>query len=393
MRYASGPEAGGPWRRRTRGGGDADTTSAGRRPERTRAPWPSRRAAGRCASTCSTSAGRSSRSATSANVEELARYRGSDTVTWVEVEGIGDERALRRIGEIFEIHPLALADAVNTPQRPKAETYEHHEFLVCRMAQLNGKEIETEQVSLVIGSHWVISFQPGQRDVFDPVRQRIRSNSLICQMGADFLAYTLLDTLIDGYYPIVESLGDALEDVEERVIAGKIERNAGAIHVIRRQLLNFHRILWQQRDAINSLLRGESRFITPATRVYLRDTYDHAVQILDLVESFREMAVSLMEVHLSSISNRLNEVMRVLTVISTIFIPLTFIVGVYGMNFRYMPELECALGLPRSLDRDDRNRGGDVRGLPAPRLDRHGRQSRGHPGVARPSQAVTGAPP
>jgi magnesium transporter len=280
------------------------------------------------------------------NVEELARYRGSDTVTWVEVEGIGDERALRRIGEIFEIHPLALADAVNTPQRPKAETYEHHEFLVCRMAQLSGKEIETEQVSLVIGSHWVISFQPGQRDVFDPVRQRIRSNSLICQMGADFLAYTLLDTLIDGYYPIVESLGDALEDVEERVIAGKIERNAGAIHVIRRQLLNFHRILWQQRDAINSLLRGESRFITPATRIYLRDTYDHAVQILDLVESFREMAVSLMEVHLSSISNRLNEVMRVLTVISTIFIPLTFLVGVYGMNFRYMPELESRWAYP-----------------------------------------------
>jgi len=274
------------------------------------------------------------------DVEQLARYRGSDTVTWVEVEGLGDERALRRIGEIFEIHPLALADAVNVPQRPKAETYEHHEFLVCRMAQLHGREIETEQVSLVIGSHWVITFQPGHRDVFDPVRERIRNNSLICQMGADFLAYSLLDTLVDGYFPIVESLGDALEEVEERVVAGKIERNASAIHVIRRQLLTFHRILWQQRDAINSLLRGESRFISPAIRVYLRDAYDHSVQILDLVEAFREMAVSLMEVHLSSISNRLNEVMRVLTVISTIFIPLTFVVGVYGMNFRFMPELE-----------------------------------------------------
>jgi magnesium transporter len=280
------------------------------------------------------------------DVEQLVRYRGGDTVTWIEVEGIGDERALRRIGEIFEIHPLALADAVNTPQRPKAETYEHHEFVVCRMAQFHGKEIETEQVSLVIGSHWVISFQPGQRDVFDPVRARIRSNSLVCQLGADFLAYSLIDTLIDGYFPIVESLGDALEDLEERVIAGNIERNAGAIHVIRRQLLQFHRILWQQRDAINMLLRGESRFVSAATRVYLRDTYDHAVQILDLVESFREMAVSLMEVHLSSISNRLNEVMRVLTVISTIFIPLTFLVGVYGMNFHYMPELTWRWAYP-----------------------------------------------
>ena len=280
------------------------------------------------------------------DVEQLARDRGGDTVTWIEVEGLGDERALRRIGEIFEIHPLALADAVNVPQRPKAETYEHHEFLVCRMAQLHGREIETEQVSLVIGSHWVITFQPGERDVFDPVRERIRSNSLICQMGADFLAYALLDTLVDGYFPIVESLGDALEEVEERVVAGKIERNASAIHVIRRQLLMFHRILWQQRDAINSLLRGESRFISPAIRVYLRDVYDHSVQILDLVEAFREMAVSLMEVHLSSISNRLNEVMRVLTVISTIFIPLTFLVGVYGMNFRFMPELEWRWSYP-----------------------------------------------
>ena len=151
--------------------------------------------------------------------------------------------------------------------------------------------------------------------------------------------------------------------------------------MIRRQLLNFHRILWQQRDAINSLLRGESRFISPAIRVYLRDAYDHAVQILDLVESFREMAVSLMEVHLSSISNRLNEVMRVLTVISTIFIPLTFVVGVYGMNFDYMPELALALVVPRPLGRDDRARGGDVRGLPAARLDRHRREPRGQQGL------------
>jgi magnesium transporter len=280
------------------------------------------------------------------DVEELARYRTGDSVTWIEVEGLGDERVLRRIGEIFEVHPLALADAVNVPQRPKAESYEHHEFLVCRMAQLRGREIETEQVSLVIGPHWVISFQAGDRDVFDPVRARIRSNSPICQMGADFLAYALLDTLVDGYFPIVETLGDALEDLEERIVAGRVERNAADIHVIRRQLLHFHRLLWQQRDAVNALLRGESRFVGPAVRVYLRDTYDHAIHILDLVEAFREMAVSLMEVHLSSISNRLNEVMRVLTVISTIFIPLTFLVGVYGMNFRVMPELEWRWSYP-----------------------------------------------
>jgi magnesium transporter len=280
------------------------------------------------------------------DIEELTRYLSTESVTWIEVEGLGDEKGLRRIGEIFQIHSLALADAVNTPQRPKFESYENHDFLVCRMAQLVGHEIETEQVSLVIGPHWVVTFQVGQRDVFDPVRERIRNHSLICTMGADFLAYSLLDTLVDGYFPIVESLGDALEELEERVVAGKIERNAGAIHVIRRQLLNLHRILWQQRDSINSLMRGESRFIGQGMRVYLRDAYDHAVQILDLAESFREMAVSLMEVHLSSVSNRLNEVMRVLTVISTIFIPLTFLVGVYGMNFDHMPELHWRWAYP-----------------------------------------------
>jgi magnesium transporter len=280
------------------------------------------------------------------DVEELSRYLSTDTVTWIEVEGRGDERTLRRIGEIFGIHPLALADTVNVPQRPKVETYENHEFVVCRMAQLRDRLIETEQVSLVIGPHWVISFQEGERDVFDPVRARIRSHSLICQMGADFLAYALIDTLIDGYFPGVETLGDALEELEEQILDGRGQRNAVRLHEVRRQLLYFHRILWQQRDAINVLLRSESQFVSPAIRVYLRDAYDHAIHTLDLVESFREMAVSLMEVHLSAVSNRLNEVMRVLTVISTIFIPLTFVVGVYGMNFDFMPELRWRWSYP-----------------------------------------------
>jgi magnesium transporter len=214
------------------------------------------------------------------------------------------------------------------------------------MAQLRGREIETEQVSLAIGPRWVLTFQAGERDVFDPVRERIRSHSLICQLGADFLAYALLDTLVDGYFPIIETLGDSLEELEEVILSGRTQRDAGALHGIRRQLLFFHRILWQQREAINSLLRGESRYIGAPTRVYLRDAYDHALHIIDLVESFRELAVSLMEVHLSSMSHRLNEVMRVLTVISTIFIPLTFLVGVYGMNFDVMPELRWRWAYP-----------------------------------------------
>jgi magnesium transporter len=281
------------------------------------------------------------------DVESLARFRDGPEVAWIEVNGLGDEAGLRQIADLFEIHPLALADVVNVPQRPKLESYEGHDLLIAWMAQLGGEgACELEQVSFVIGPSWVISFEERSKDVFDPVRSRIRSGALVRSMSADFLGYALVDTLIDGYYPVIESIGDELEDLEEEAVHHPSRATLARIHAVRRVILTLSRNMRQHREALSGLARGESPRVSPAVRVYFRDAYDHAVQINEVLESYREIAVSLMEVYLSSVSNRMNEVMKVLTVISTIFIPLTFVVGVYGMNFEYLPELRIRWAYP-----------------------------------------------
>jgi magnesium transporter len=282
-----------------------------------------------------------------AEVEELARYRGSESVTWIEVEGLGDEAGLRRLGEIFAVHPLALADVVNVPQRPKVDSFEGHDLVIAWMARLDEEgECELEQVSFVLGPSWVLSFQEGREDVFDPVRERIRRGGLVRSQGADFLCYTLLDTLIDGYYPVLEAVGEVLEELEDEAVGRPARDTLAQIHAARHLILRLSRHVRQQRDTLSQLARGESPRIAPAVRVYFRDAYDHAVQINEVLEGYREIAVSLMEVYLSSVSNRMNEVMKVLTVMASIFIPLTFVVGVYGMNFEHMPELALPWAYP-----------------------------------------------
>ena len=282
------------------------------------------------------------------DVEELAPFRTSPSVTWIEVEGLGDEAGLRRFGELFGIHPLALADVVNAPQRPKTEAYEDHDLVICAMALLDEDDefCHVEQVSFVIGSTFVISFQEGHEDVFDPVRERIRNGALVRSLGADYLAYALIDTLIDGYYPVLEAIGEELEHLEDAAVSRPVPATLAEIHATRRLILTLSRIMRQQRDAVNAFVRGESPRIRAATRVYFRDAFDHAIQINDVLETYRELAISMMEVYLSSVSNRMNEVMKVLTIISTLFIPLTFLVGVYGMNFEYMPELSKRWAYP-----------------------------------------------
>ena len=281
------------------------------------------------------------------HVDDLVAYRSRDSVTWVSVAGLGDERTLTRIGEIFSIHPLALADAVNVPQRPKFESYELHHFLIMRMPEMNSDgEIVCEQVSLAFAPGFVVMFQEDPGDCFDPVRNRIRIGAPIRQSGADFLAYALLDCLIDHFFPVLETLGDRLELLEDEVMAEPSKPTLHRIQQARRQLLLLHRIAWQQRDAANTFMREERSHFTPAQQIYLRDCYDHAVQVIDTIETYREMTVSLVDVYHSSLSNRMNEVMKILTIMSTLFIPLTFIVGVYGMNFHYMPELEWHWGYP-----------------------------------------------
>jgi magnesium transporter len=281
------------------------------------------------------------------DVGELARFREAPGTTWIEVEGLGDEAGLRRLAELFGIHPLALADVVNVPQRPKTDAYEGHDLVIAWMARLGvPSECQLEQVSFVIGPSWVITFQEEREDVFDPVRTRLRGGAPIRNVGADYLAYALIDNLIDGYYPVIEAVGEELEELEEETVQRPTRATLARIHRTRRLILTLARTMRQHRDALNVLVRDESPRLSPGARVYFRDVYDHAVQINEVLESYREIAVSLMEVHLSSVSNRMNEVMKVLTVIATIFIPLTFLVGVYGMNFDYMPELRVRWAYP-----------------------------------------------
>jgi magnesium transporter len=281
-------------------------------------------------------------------IEEIAQLvRDPSRIFWIDVESFGDGSAISRIGELLDIHPLVMADVVNTPQRPKAELYGDRVLLVTQMALCGANgTIEMEQVSIVLGPNFVVTFQERPGDVFEPVRARIRGGARVREMGADYLAYALLDAVIDGYFPVVETLGEQIEALEEQVVGRPSRQTLVRIHAIRRRLVELHRVQWRQRDAIAALLReGEFPF-TPAVRVYLRDAYDHAFQTLDAIETQREMAVGMMELYLSSASYRMNEAMRTLTVVATVFIPLTFVVGVYGMNFDVMPELRWRWGYP-----------------------------------------------
>lgn len=278
-------------------------------------------------------------------VKEVAA--GAGTV-WFDIEGFGDRAILEEVAGSLGIHPLAMADVVHVPQRPKAELYAERLLIVLQMARVSeAGHVEIEQVSLVLGPNWVATFQESPGDVFDPVRARIRSGvTRIRTMGADYLAYALTDAVVDGYFPVVEALADVIDALEEEVVESPTRACLARIHATRRTLLTLHRVQWRQRDAISSLLRDVEFPFSETVRLYLRDAHDHAFQTLDAIETHRDMVVGLMDLHLSSASNRLNEVMKTLTIVATIFIPLTFLAGVYGMNFRYMPELQWRWGYP-----------------------------------------------
>jgi magnesium transporter len=276
-------------------------------------------------------------------------------VTWLNVEGVGDVQAIRRIGEIFGLHLLALEDAVNVHERAKVEQYENHLFIVARMFEIHGG-VETDQLGLFLGKNFVVTFQETPGDCFDPVRDRIRSaRGKVRELGADYLAYALLDAVIDAYFPIIEAIGERIEALEDEVLARPHAGTVSQINEMRRELLALRRAIWPLREAIGTCLREPSSWISEDTRVFLRDCYDHTFQVIDLVETYREVGAGLMEIYLSSVGNRTNEVMKVLTIIATIFIPLTFIAGVYGMNFKTerspwnMPELEWYWGYPACL--------------------------------------------
>jgi magnesium transporter len=294
-----------------------------------------------------------------AEPEECVPYLDSVSVSWVDVHGLGSEDVLQRLGKVFGLHPLALEDVVNVPQRPKVEDYDNQLLIITRMVmpRKQGEGCVTEQVSFILGEHYLLTVQEEpEQDTFFPVRDRIRTGKgAIRKRGADYLAYALIDTIIDGFFPVLEVYGEQIENLEDEVVLNPSRRTLERIHMLKRQLLTLRRAIWPQRDAINALIRDESNLISSEVRVYLRDCYDHAVQVLDMVETYRELAASLMDVYLSSVGNKTNDVMKLLTVISSIFIPLTFIAGVYGMNFNTevspwnMPELNWYLGYPLCL--------------------------------------------
>jgi len=290
------------------------------------------------------------------DARELAALRGRWPVLWVSVEGQGDVPTIETVGQIFGLHRLALEDVVNLGQRAKVEPYTDHLFVVANIATF-AERLETEQISLVLGSGFVLTFHEKPSGCLDPVRERLRKGSpRIRSGGPGYLTYAILDTVVDGYFPALEAIGNQMDTVEEQIFEGPDGATISRIHDLKNDLVALKRAMWPHRDMLTTLMRDDSTHLfTEETRLYLRDVYDHSIRAIDLVESYRDVGSSLQDLYLSTVSNRMNEIMKVLTVIATIFIPLGFIAGLYGMNFDRstspwnMPELGWYWGYPASL--------------------------------------------
>jgi magnesium transporter len=280
-------------------------------------------------------------------IEESFPFKDKPTVTWINIDGLHEVEVIEKLGSHFGLHPLLLEDILNTDQRPKMEDYGDYIFIVLKMlySDENKDEIEIEQVSIILGSNFVISLQEYEGDVFDPIRERIRkSKGRIRNADADYLAYALLDAIVDNYFLILENIGEKIEDTEQRLTTDPSTETLQYIRELKNEMIFLRKSIWPLRELINGLERCESKLIYESTGAYLRDVYDHTIQIIDTVESYRDMISGMVDIYLSSISNKMNAVMKVLTIFASIFIPLTFVAGIYGMNFKYLPELEWHWG-------------------------------------------------
>ena len=280
-------------------------------------------------------------------VEECFPFKETPTVTWLNVTGLHDVEVIEKIGRHFDLHPLVLEDVLSTEQRPKHEDFTTYVFLVLKTLHYNDEkhELRVEQISLVLGPNFVISFQEIEADPFDPIRERIRtSKGRIRAKGADYLAYALMDAIVDNYFAILEKIGDHTEALGVRAVEDPDPAVLHSVQTLKGELSYLRRFVWPLREVISGLQRGESELISKETEIYLRDVYDHTIQVMETIESFRDVAGGMFDTYLSSVSNRMNEVMKVLTIIATIFIPMTFIAGIYGMNFQFMPELRWQWG-------------------------------------------------
>jgi len=290
-----------------------------------------------------------------ANLTERVLFRIEDsfplkdlpTATWINVDGIHDMPLMEKIGAHFGIHPLTLEDIVNTSQRPKLEDFDGYLYIVLKMLSYDAEagHIRSEQISLVVGDNFVISFQETAGDAFDPIRERLRKGKgRIRKSGCGYLAYALIDAVVDHYYTVLETIGERVETIEEALMDDPERELLEEIHELKREMIFFRKQVWPVRELISGLTKSDSRLLRESNRIFFDDVYDHTIQVIDTIESFRDMLTSMLDLYLSTVSNRMNEVMKVLTIIATIFIPLTFVAGIYGMNFDFMPELHWRWG-------------------------------------------------
>jgi magnesium transporter len=276
------------------------------------------------------------------DVEDCFPFKNTRSVSWINVTGLHDTEIIRKMGAHFGLHPLVLEDIVHTGQRPKMEDFESYVFIVLKMLYYSeaNQEIKVEQVSFIMGSDFVISFQESAEDVFNPVRERIRkARGRLRKNGSDYLLYALMDAIVDGYFVILEKIGEKTEALEEVLMQDPPPETLRAIHSLRGETIFLRKSVWPLRDVINELKSGDPALITEEVTLYFRDVYDHTIQVIDTVETCRDLVSGMHDMYMSAVSNRMNEIMKVLTIIATIFIPLTFIAGIYGMNFENMPEL------------------------------------------------------
>lgn len=282
-------------------------------------------------------------------IEECFPFKDRAAVTWINIDGLHEVDIIEKIGTHFNVHPLVLEDILHTGQRPKTDDLESYIYIVLKMLYYDEDEynIKEEQFSLILGSNFVITFQERIGDIFNPVRDRIRNGKArIRKKNADYLAYALIDAVVDNYFVILERLGEKIEEMEEALLANPTPEMLQSIQGMKRTMISLRKSVWPLREVVSALERSESSLIEESINIYLRDIYDHTIQVIDTLESYRDMVSGMLDTYLSSLSNRMNEVMKVLTIIATIFIPLTFLAGVYGMNFESMPELKWAWGYP-----------------------------------------------
>lgn len=275
-------------------------------------------------------------------------FKSGPRVAWINVDGVHEVQTVEYLGQCLKLHPLVMEDILNTDQRPKIEAYDDYLYIVIKMLQYeeHSHEIRAEQVSLILGRHFVLSLQERSGDVFEGVRERLRNGRRIRFLGTDYLCYALLDAIVDNYFALLEKLGDQVEILEEELIARPSPTTLAQIHHFKREILLLRKAVWPLREVLGNLTREENPLISAETRLFLRDVHDHCIHVLDTVETLRDLLAGMLDIYLSSVSNRMNEIMKVLTIMATIFIPLTFIAGVYGMNFAFMPELSWRWGYP-----------------------------------------------